>query len=116
MRRLVRGLTITDSAETAADPFRKAGMVALAYVAAHSDKKARYEALARRERSRVDPWWTSAYDYLGYRIGAGPVPQGDDPFANAAREMIEAEKMAARLREAAKPDEIQQPNPAEAAP
>jgi len=116
MRRLVRGMTITDSDETAADPFRKSGMVTLAYIAAHSDKKQRYEALAKRERGRVEPWWTSAYDYLGFRIGVAPAPTGDDPFATAAQEMARADAMAERLREAAKPDEVVQPNPAEATP
>jgi tetratricopeptide (TPR) repeat protein len=116
MRRLVRGMTITDSDATAADPFRKAGMVTLAHIAAHSDRTQRYEALAKRERGRVEPWWTSAYDYLGYRMGVASPPEGDDPFANAAAELKRAEAMAARLREAAKPDEVTQPTPAEAAP
>jgi hypothetical protein len=99
LRRLVRGLTVTDSQATVADPFRKAGIVVLADVARRSRKTLRFAASLQRDLPRVDdPWWHSAYEYLGYRIGLDMRPQGETLFARGAAQLESANRFAAQLR------------------
>jgi tetratricopeptide (TPR) repeat protein len=97
-RRIVRGLALTDSAATAADPLRKSGIVTLAHLAEQQRRTQRLKSTIQQERKRVESWWTSAYDYLGYRIGAGPQPSGTDVFARASRELREVEELESRIR------------------
>jgi hypothetical protein len=97
-RRIVRGLALTDSAATAADPLRKSAIVTLAHLAEQQRRTRRLKTTIREERERVESWWTSAYDYLGYRLGAAPQPRGNDVFARAAQELRDVEELESRIR------------------
>ena len=97
-RHLVRGLALTDSAATAADPLRKTGIVVLADVTHRRNRPRRLVAMLEEELRYVDPWWDAAYRYLGYRAGNGDPPTGDNPFAQAVKTLKRIEKVEARIR------------------
>ena len=98
MRHIVRGLVLTDSATTAADPLRKTGIVALAKVAKRQNRTKRLASVLRREGAQVGSWWKSAYHYLGFRVGVGRAPKGDDLFALAAIEFKQIEGIESGLK------------------
>jgi len=97
-RHLVRGLALTDSAATAADPLRKTGIVVLADVTHRRNRPRRLVAMLEEELRYVGPWWDAAYRYLGYRAGSGEPPTGDNLFAEAAKTIKRIEKVEAHIR------------------
>src|SRR6185503_1329058 len=93
LRRLVRGLTVTDSQATVADPFRKAGIIVLADVARRLARTVRFASFLQRDLPRVeDAWWRSAYEYLGYRAGIDLHPAGGTLFEQGAAQLAAAER------------------------
>jgi hypothetical protein len=98
-QRLVRGLTLTEGDVTAADPFRKVGTVLLARLVSQRGDPARLREFLRKDVSRLEPWWPSAYTFLGDRVGLELSGAGtDDPFSEAAAEIERSEAIRARLR------------------
>lgn len=86
LRRLARGLALTDGPDAAAEPFRKAGLVALARASARSGQTEPALSLLRAERERAGDWWGDAYAYLLMRSGEETQIDGDSVFARGARE------------------------------
>ncbi len=98
-QRLVRGLTLTEGDATAADPFRKVGTVLLARLVFQRGDPARLREFLRRDVTRLEPWWPSAYTFLGSRVGLElSAPAADDPFSEAAAEIERTGSIRARLR------------------
>ena len=97
LSRLSRGLTLSDAPNAASEPFRKAGIVALARVAARSEKPERALRLLQTEHDRAEDWWAEAYAYLLLNTGATDPPKGDSLFARGARALDEIKAMRARL-------------------
>ena len=98
LNRLSRGLTLSDAPDAASEPFRKAGIVALARVAARSEKPERALRLLQAEHDRAEDWWAEAYAYLLLHTGATDPPKGDSLFARGARAQDEIKTMRARLQ------------------
>ncbi len=97
LNRLSRGLTLSDAPDAAPEPFRKAGIVALARVAARSEKPKRALSLLRAERDRAEDWWAEAYAYLLLHSGATDRQEGDGLFARASRALDEIKAIRTRL-------------------
>jgi hypothetical protein len=98
-QRLVRGLTLTEGDATAADPFRKLGTVLLARLVSKRGDPTRLREFIVRDVQRLEPWWPSAYSFLGSRVGLElPQSEGTDPFAIARQEIESTESIRARLK------------------
>ena len=97
LRRLSRGLTLSDAPGAASEPFRKAGIVALARVAARSEKPEQARSLLRAERDRAEDWWAEAYSYMLLNSGATDQREGDGLFARSARALDEIKAIRMRL-------------------
>ncbi len=100
MRRIVRGLSLTDDAEIATDPFRKAALIALVRALPNTKGAGSSQAakLLRREHKRAEDWWKPAYAYLRFRAGVGSAPEGEDLFSRAASQLRRAERLEARIK------------------
>lgn len=96
LRRLSRGLALINGPGAAGEPFRKAGIVALARAASRSGDAGRALTLLRAERDRADEWWEGAYTYMLYDEG-DPRPDGDGLFPRSARESEEIDAVRKRL-------------------
>ncbi len=97
MRRLSRGLALTDAPSAAGEPFRKGGIVALARAAARNERSDLALRLLQAERDRVEGWWADAYAYLLLQIGADGDPDGEGLFARGARAGVEFDLIQKRL-------------------
>ncbi len=95
--RLTSGLALTDAAALATDPFRKAGILALAELSAQTGDYEQLRALLRVERKRVDPWWDSAYAYLLNKVGDKTEPEPESSFALVLDELEEIDRMNRRV-------------------
>ena len=99
-RTLLRGLSLTADPETASDPARKAGLIALARLGGDATEREAIAALLNAESERVDDWWSAAYAYLAARIAGDPRAfEGEAPFARAARQQAAAVQVAGRIRD-----------------
>ena len=100
IQRLLRGLALTDSDRMVHDPFRKAGMVALAHATNPPDLKRKREVsgLFKQERKRAETWWDPALGYMSFRAGWAVKPRGEDVFSQAAREFSANADLEARVR------------------
>jgi len=98
LRRVVRGLSLTDDAAT--DPLRTAGLVALGRTLPGMKGTESREAakLLWRERKRAEDWWKPAYGYLGFRAGIGSAPEGQDLFSRAASQLKAAKRLENRIQ------------------
>jgi hypothetical protein len=101
IRRLLRGLSVTDDDEVAGDPFRKAGLVALSRAVAEqrSAQSQDFADLVRHEGERAEDWWKPAYGYLGFRSAGTPAPRGSDLFSRAALEFRRTDQLESRVKD-----------------
>ena len=99
-RRILRGLSLTDQDDTVTDPFRKAGLVALARALAQNQqpKNSRAAKHLKHEQQRAEEWWKPAYAYLALRAGIGLTPEGNDVFSRAAFQIREADRLERRIK------------------
>ena len=83
LRSLQRGLSLTEAKELRADPFRKAGVLALGRLAQRGVGQDLLTSTLERERPHVDETWQRIFDYLRARSRA---VEGPDVYARARRE------------------------------
>ena len=101
-QRLERGLGATDTEATATDPLRKIGLIVLARLVERRGDPARFRDLLRRDVARTEPWWPSAYTFLGRRARLELAsPEGTDPFAEGDRVLAAGRKLRDQLAEIA---------------
>ncbi len=114
MQRVSRGLALMDSESDAQNSFRKMGIIALAQGAATANDTKRLASLLKQDRRYIDDWWKPAYGYIGYRLGVGVAPTGDDIFSEAATAMREVDRLERRVNKLKNPEGKPTPKPAPA--
>lgn len=99
-RRILRGLSLTDQDDTVTDPFRKAGLVALARALAQTrhPESSRAAKHLKHEQQRAEEWWKPAYAYLALRAGIELTPEGNNVFSRAALQIREADRLQRRIK------------------
>ena len=99
-RRILRGLSLTDQDDTVTDPFRKAGLVALALslVQTRQPESSRAAKHLKHEQQQAEEWWKPAYAYLALRAGIELKPEGNDVFSRAALQIRKADRLQRRIK------------------
>jgi tetratricopeptide (TPR) repeat protein len=97
-QRLLRGLTITDSAGAGGEPFRKLALLSLAGVSDRLQDHAALDRLLAQEAARADPWWAAVWTYLGFRHGAAGAGGAEAPFGDGMTELRASAELRSRMQ------------------